>query len=354
MGKNQPIIIATGGSGGHVIPAEVLGNKLLNAGMEILFLGHGVSQNSFFKKTPKNLRVDVISAPFSLKKFPLFFSKVLVGFFQAFIKLIVLKPSCVIGFGSYHSFPVMLAAKVLHIPMIVYESNIKMGKVIKLFAPSCKVLASPFNHFSSYSNFEYVKPLIPDLELDLEIKKTDLYLQYGLDPSKKTLLIFGGSQGAEFFNQTIRKDLVELLEKDLWQLLHIVGPKADHKNIQTFYTQHGFNAVCIGYEPCMQKAYSIADQVIARCGSTTLFELKKMHIPAILIPFAHSMDNHQLLNAKIFSKNYPSVLIEEQDYSRATLKKGFDLLKQIQTEVILSEDAAQDIMVKVKQVCRMQ
>lgn len=352
MVKKKLIVIATGGSGGHVIPAEVLGDKLLKSDMHVFFLGHKVKKNPFFKKTPENIRMDVLSASFSVKKLPFFFLKVSVGFIQSLMKLLKNRPNCVIGFGSYHSFPVMLAAKMLFIPIILYESNIKMGKVIKLFAPSCKVLASPFNHFGSYRNFEYVKPLIPDLELDSDLKKTDLYRQYGLDHSKKTLLIFGGSQGAEFFNQTIRNDMVSFLDNKTWQILHIVGPKGDVKNLQSFYENYGLQSACISYEPCMQKAYCIADRTIARCGSTTLFELKKMSIPAILIPFAQSMDNHQLLNAKSFSSNYPSFLIEEKNYSQEALKNGFSYLDQFNKANKNTEDMAQDLVIKVKQVCQ--
>ena len=352
MVKKKLIVIATGGSGGHVIPAEVLGDKLLRSDMDVLFLGHNVKNNPFFKKTPEYLRLNILSAPFSLKKLPFFFSKVSVGFFQALIKFLKNRPSCVIGFGSYHSFPVMLCAKMLFIPIIAYESNIKMGKVIKLFAPSCRILASPFNHFKSYRNFEYVKPLIPDLELDLDLKKTDLYMHYGLDHSKKTLLIFGGSQGAEFFNQTIKQDIVNFLDNKTWQVLHIAGPKGDVKNMQSFYQKYGLQSACISYEPSMQKAYTIADRSIARCGSTTLFELKKMSIPAILIPFAQSMDNHQLLNAKSFSSNYPSCLIEEKNYSKETLEAAFTSLDQFTKTQENPEDAAQDLVIKVKQVCQ--
>jgi len=143
---------------------------------------------------------------------------------------------------------------------------------------------------------------------------------------------------------------VKIIDPSDWQILHICGPRGDKKGLEAFYVENQFLASVISYEPCMANAYSLADRIISRCGSTTLFEIKAMQIPSILIPYPLSMDNHQLLNAKSFEKSFPCVVLEEKVYSIELFKQSWEMMdEKLKTESSIHKSAV-DLLIKIKEV----
>jgi UDP-N-acetylglucosamine--N-acetylmuramyl-(pentapeptide) pyrophosphoryl-undecaprenol N-acetylglucosamine transferase len=322
MNESQAtIVIATGGSGGHVIPSEALAENLQKLGARVYFLGHQISINPYLNQHLDIQKLDIEASTLVFKKPHVFFLKNLKGIWQALKELKRIKPGCVVGFGSYHSFPILLAAIFLNIPIALYEANTQMGKVIRLFAKKAKILASPFDIHQHVPHFEKVNPLIRD-EHAVCYKKKDLDY-FGLQSDKVTILVFGGSQGAKVFNEELLQKIVLELNPKEYQIIHIAGKKCHLDILKKTYQKHGFLSCVSDFEHNMHKAYGSADLVISRSGATTLFEVHRHNKPVLLIPYAFSKDNHQLQNASYFLKFHPGAVIEES------------LLKQVSLEPLI-------------------
>jgi UDP-N-acetylglucosamine--N-acetylmuramyl-(pentapeptide) pyrophosphoryl-undecaprenol N-acetylglucosamine transferase len=322
MEKKRSVVMATGGSGGHVIPSETLARQLQTLNVEVVFFGHNIQTNPYLSPSLECVKVDVTAAPLALRTLGAFFIKNTHGFIKAFKQLRKIKPSCVVGFGSYHSFPVLLAAFVLKIPLVLYEANTMMGQVIKLFAPVAAVVASPFKGLGHLKNFCHVTPVVKELNLE-GYQKQELLTYFGLDPEKKSVLIVGGSQGSSVFNTQLVTKVCQEFEADKWQLIHLAGSHP-LEPIEQLYKQRGFKACVKSYEDKMAFAYKLCDLVICRSGSTTLFELSFFEKPAILIPFAQSAQDHQKNNALHYAASHHALVIEQKDLGAINLLNAFN------------------------------
>jgi UDP-N-acetylglucosamine--N-acetylmuramyl-(pentapeptide) pyrophosphoryl-undecaprenol N-acetylglucosamine transferase len=322
------IVIAAGGSGGHVIPAEALALNLIKEGCEVVVLGHEVEQNPFFTSKQNLKKINIDASNFHLKNLPHFILKSTVGFIKALKFLHKTKPHIVVGFGSYHSFPVLAAASVLKIPMALYEANTVMGKVIKLFSKKAKLIASPFSTGETAENFLQVKPLNQVCIGSIDNLKNESLSYFKCNPEKKTLLIMGGSQGSLFFNQKLIQKLLPILDQKKWQVIHLAGNKSDLKEIESSYNKYSIDVILKNYEKNMTLAYAASDLIISRSGASTLFEIAHVKKPAILVPYPYSSGDHQLLNADHFIKHHKGALIEELLLNSVDLSHVIDNLIQ--------------------------
>lgn len=271
------LLFATGGTGGHLLPAQQLAEEL--EGVDVAFAGHALSQKPFFQQG-KFRFTDIESSGRS----PL---SILRGVRAALQLLRKERPDRVVGFGSYHSLPVLLAALWLRIPIVLYEPNCAMGKVNRLFAPFAQAIALQHPPLRKRAHAHFA-PLFPwRNRRDLPDKRAARG-RYGLEPEMLTVLVFGGSQGAHFLNEVVPQALRGLPI----QVLHIRG----HGGKVPEYAAH---ARVIEYERDMIWAYAAADCVICRAGAATLSELILHGRPALLIPFpgasGHQEENGQFL-----------------------------------------------------------
>lgn len=280
--KKKKILIAAGGTGGHLLPAQQLA-ELIGSKADILFAGHKLGDSPYFQREQFRF-VDVISAPIQ-KRFA-FLRAFFKGFVQAVRMIRKEKPDVVVGFGSYHTVPVLFASVILRKKIVLYEANRTMGKVTSLFAPFSKYLAAQFP-LTDRKNFTLV-PLFPWIH-KLAPSKTSARKAYGLDPDLFTILVFGGSQGAKFLNELIPQ-AIEKLGRPV-QVIHF-GLEENPYSVQ---------AVVKLYELDMAKAYAAADFVIGRSGAGTVSELIRYCVPSLLIPYpfayGHQQDNGEYLES---------------------------------------------------------
>lgn len=342
---DHKIVIAAGGSGGHLLPAQQLA-ILLKKDAEILFAGANLSKSPFFKREGFAFK-DIASAPLS-NPFK-FLYRAMLGFWQSLALLLKFRPDVVVGFGSYHSFPVLAAAVILRKKIILYEANSVLGKVNRLFFPFAHLLAlqlplegmaklhskpNPrffrwFGFFAkrlwpkgyvalrkteptkkssnlareasfaipslegTHRKFRYISPF-PWIREDKKHVSQEARRSYGLHFSQPVCLVFGGSQGAAFFNQSAP----ELLSG--CQVIHLTGKEETVEAVRYLYQKKGIQAVVKSFETEMGKAYAAADFVLGRSGAGTISELIAYQIPAVLVPFPHAADDHQSANARFF------------------------------------------------------
>lgn len=299
---SKKILIATGGTGGHVYPAMALAQQLKTEipDCEVLFVGGGLSQNRYFDRTAFSHRTVSCSAFGSSPK--LLFSclyNVAKGIWQSQRILREFKPDVAVGFGSYYAFPPLVAAKIMSIPLVLHEANSIPGKVNRVLSLWANVTGV---HFPETVRRLKGKAIEVGMPLRLGFRRNIISREiandyFGLQPHLRTLLVFGGSQGARSINSAVREALSNAKHKVNMQVLHIAGDPAMAKELQQHYAHENISAVVKSFEDRMEMAWQAADLVICRSGAGALAEQLEFEVPGILIPFPRAADNHQEFNA---------------------------------------------------------
>ncbi|MBN2407243.1 MAG: undecaprenyldiphospho-muramoylpentapeptide beta-N-acetylglucosaminyltransferase [Elusimicrobia bacterium] len=306
MKKN--VLLVIGGTGGHIYPGIALAQKLTE-------IHRDISMNIIVDKRPLASQIlrekgflvhRITSAPLPRKKFwniIQFILRIIKGFIQSVILLRKIKPSVIVAFGAYISVPVVLAAQLMNIPVILHEQNYFPGLANKFLTFAANRIAVSFRDSEKY--FPEDKMVFTGNPIREEIFKIDRKkgLDYfGFEDERITVLIFGGSLGSESINQSIL-GILPYLEgfRDRIQIIHICGDK-DTDRIVAEYRKEGLKARIYKYLKNMEYAYSVADVIIARAGATTVAELIALNIPSILIPYPEASSQHQIFNIKELSK----------------------------------------------------
>lgn len=315
--KNKPsIFIAAAGTGGHLFSAERIAKNLQQKGCKVTFVGKGLRKNPFFQKMSFSF-VEISSAP--LCKGPRFFKSFLflsAGFVKSLFLLCFKKVDCVVGFGSYHTFPFLLAAKILRKKTVLFEANCLVGQVNKIIASKRNYLACQFPLANVPQGKRIIRvlsfPFKPPLDSPSSISRTP------------TLLIFGGSQGAQVFNQKLPSALAYLKEQGVatFKVFHIAGSDEGRKKALENYEKEGIEAQVFSFYRDMETLYRKATIVICRAGALTISELIFYQKPAILIPYPYAKDDHQTINAEFFQRIGGGVLLSQKSLFEENLSQA--------------------------------
>lgn len=303
MEARKRIIIAAGGTGGHVYPAQGLSTQLSERGLETLFVAGGLATNRYFDR--KNFAFREVPSQPLISKNPL---KCLYGWgvmfggvYQSMRIIRSFKPDAVVGFGSYYSIPTILAAKLLGVPIVLHEANCVPGKANAWLAPYVDVVGVHFPAtaalLKSKNVIEVGMPLRNGYKRGV-VSAAAARGYFQLDADMPTLLIFGGSQGARAINQLIKGAFAGPMDKikGRFQVIHLTGESQADKEWADFYSANGWRACVKSFEPQMNQAWAAADAFIGRSGASTIAEAMEYEMPGILIPYPHA-ENHQENNA---------------------------------------------------------
>ncbi len=294
MSKKR-VLIAVGGTGGHVYPATCLGKELSEKGVEVKFVGGGLGKNKYFDRN--QFAFQEITCGFLSTKNPFKLARGVFQVGQGMVEgrriLKEFKPDYVVGFGSFYTFPILSAAKLSSIPIILHEQNAVPGRVNKLLSPYVQFTAISIPDASKSLSGKVVPVEMP-LKLKQHVSVAESRNYFKLDPLMKTVLIFGGSQGADAINQSFFECVPRL--KDL-QVIHFTGSSQTSRQAMEFYAKHQMRSCVKDFEPRMDYAWSAADVAITRSGAGTIAEAIEFEVPLIMIPFPQAMDNHQEKNA---------------------------------------------------------
>jgi UDP-N-acetylglucosamine--N-acetylmuramyl-(pentapeptide) pyrophosphoryl-undecaprenol N-acetylglucosamine transferase len=298
MGKKR-ILFATGGTGGHIFPAVAtaceIAEKMPEA--DLLFAGGRLATNQFLQQNRFPIE-EISSAPFARKSLFSFGKAATLGFFQSCQLLRRHNPQLMIAFGSYYTFPLLLAARFMRVPFVLHEANAAMGRVNKLFAPkaACSALFFPSaaEGLAGHTSLSCM-PIRWKNEEPLLVKE-EAYRYFGLDREKRTILVFGGSQGASFLNKMMGSIPLNDLKSDC-QIVHITGLGQEREALEGHYQAAGITAKVVAFERNMQYAWAAADLAICRAGGSTIAEAIEFGVPMLLIPYPFAKDDHQKKNA---------------------------------------------------------
>ncbi|MCH9704208.1 MAG: UDP-N-acetylglucosamine--N-acetylmuramyl-(pentapeptide) pyrophosphoryl-undecaprenol N-acetylglucosamine transferase [Chlamydiae bacterium] len=295
MEKKKRIILSAGGTGGHLFPAQEVARQLAEDA-EILFVSGGLAQSHFFDGHGFSFE-EIPVARFSPKKpwlWPRQLVRIVRGTWQARRIIKRFSPDSVVGFGSFFSLPVLLAAKMSSVPIFLHEQNALPGKVNRLFSAHARMTGITFPESAMRLKGKAVEVLYPSKKT----KQKKDWDYFGLSDDRITLLVFGGSRGAKRLNEAFA-EAIPFLVKHLppFQVLHFTG---GHNSFAPLYEEYSIPYVEKDFEPNIERAWSIADLAITRAGASTINELIDTETPGIVVPYPHASENHQVENAKHF------------------------------------------------------
>lgn len=301
------VLIAAGGTGGHLFPAQQLA-EMLKGDAQVFFAGHHLSKSPFFQKEGLEY-LDIPAAAPNIKSPFRFLFQTIQGVWQSIRVMRRFNPDIVVGFGSYHSFPVLLAACILRKKIVLFEANSVLGKVNRLFLPLANKIAFQFPITLSKA---VTVPFLPWKKWKgLPSSKEEARLYFGLDPKKMTILVFGGSQGARFLNETVPLALSNLKDLDI-QVLHFYGKDQTPP-------MYSCSSCTKPFEERMDLAYTASDFAICRSGASTIAELIRSQLPALLIPFPFATEDHQTKNGNFFVNSVQGGRLMRQKEASLTL-----------------------------------
>lgn len=323
------IILAAGGSGGHIFPSVALCDKLEKKDKnEIYFI-------SSKRKLDKNILKDSRYQCFYLSVNPMprgFYPLKIVRFLYNFLRdighsIVLVKrlnPDIVIGFGGYSSGAIVSVARLFNIPVLIHEQNYEPGRANKILSRFADCIATSFEGSEKF--FSGVKgeiffagnPLRPEM---LEGSRHEALKKLDISGDIPTILIMGGSQGSSFLNRTATKAALLVSQKvnGRVQFVHLTGTK-DIDEVRNFYKLNAIEARVYAFLDRIDYAYAATDIAVSRSGAAAVFELAYYGKAMILVPYPNPKNN-QRTNAEYFKKKGAAVYKKENDLTAEALSK---------------------------------
>jgi UDP-N-acetylglucosamine--N-acetylmuramyl-(pentapeptide) pyrophosphoryl-undecaprenol N-acetylglucosamine transferase len=328
------IVIVSGGTGGHIYPGIAIADEITSShpAAEILFLGgrEGLEGDVvpkagyrikliWARALLRKLSYKAVSAPFVS----------LVGFFQALNILRKFAPQALLSTGGYASLPVVLAARLLRVPIYIHEQNVLPGVTNRLLARWAKEIFLSFEQ-----SHDYLKGTVTGNPVRREIMAADREKSrhnLGYGPQDTVVFIMGGSQGARSINQTVIASLPRLASAaGRIKLIHVVGNRdaglvdsALRPGQYPFYRK-------VNYLYNVAEMLAAADLAVSRAGATAIAEFTCRGLPMVLVPFPYSAEGHQDLNARVVAAAGAGIFVANSEFTPERFislisDKGLDL-----------------------------
>jgi UDP-N-acetylglucosamine--N-acetylmuramyl-(pentapeptide) pyrophosphoryl-undecaprenol N-acetylglucosamine transferase len=293
------VMLAAGGTGGHLFPAQALAETLVKRGYRI-HLMTDERVNDYGKSFPAQETHIIQSASPSLKR-PLGLLKLYRGYSAAKVIMKRERPGAVVGFGGYPSFPPIYAASSLHIPCAVHEQNAVLGRANKVLSKKVDAVAGSFANMIGLPQAAMHKLTVTGNPVRA-IALAQAAASYPLQKTKINLLVFGGSQGATFFSDFMPGVFAAMPEAERKKIKLTQQCRAeDIERVRAEYATLGVDCDLQSFFMDMPKRIAECHLVISRSGASTIAELGVIGRPAIMVPLLHAIDNDQLRNAQSFA-----------------------------------------------------
>jgi len=297
----RPILLAAGGTGGHLFPAAALAQELQRRGYEIE-LATDIRAEKYGVEFPARAIHRIPSATLASRN-PVdvlkTFSRLGKGYFDALRLLREVNPRAVIGFGGYPTLPPLIAARTLRLPTAIHEQNAVMGRANRLLARLVDRVALSFPKTKRLHAGADAKSRVTGTPVrDAVLAYRDVPYVAPEPASRLLLLVFGGSQGAHFFAEVVPQALLRMPSPFRWRLTVVQQAREeDLAELRETYKEAGIAAHLAAFFRDLPERVANAHLVIARSGASTVAELMAIGRPCILVPLPHALDNDQLENA---------------------------------------------------------
>ena len=312
-GEAPRVLLAGGGTGGHLFPAIAIADEIRQQrpGAVVLFVG--TKDKIEARVVPQ--RGDMFSAIWisgfhrSLRLSNLLFPvKVLVSLVQSIFLIRRFRPDVVIGTGGYVCGPVLSVAARMGVPVVVHESNSVPGVTTRMLSRRANAVFTAFDVTAAWlPRKDNVQTVGTPVRKSLGTRtREEGSRTFGLDPGKRTVLVFGGSLGAASINAAVEQALipaaVDIGFQIIWQTGRTLAVPAERMQ----------GTGWVGpFIDAMEDAYAAADLVVCRAGAATLAELTRLGKPAILVPFPHAAADHQTMNARVLADAGAALLMPD-------------------------------------------
>ncbi len=331
----KKILISTGGSGGHVIPATILSDHLSTKTKVII----STDRRGYRYLDKKIHNIEIIDTPKLNNIFLLPFNLILIIFliFKSFVLLKKNNIGYLFSTGGYMSLPLFYAGKILNIKIYLLEPNLVLGRANKLFLKSSEKIFCYTDQIKKFPPIYKNKMIIINPLVRKEFYRTEIEKS---DKGKLNLLIVGGSQGASIFDDDLKNKIINLSKQYPLKIIQQTNEK-NVSNLEDFYSKNNIENLIFSYDNNFIDKVSEADLCITRAGATTLAELSILNKPFIAIPLPSSKDDHQfenanfyvnknccwLVNQNVFKEKIEHILIEILNNKRDLLEKKDNLKK---------------------------
>ena len=339
-----PIVIATGGTGGHLFPGQALAEELKRREHAVVL----ITDDRVRKFDTLFPGVDVYAVPAATFADRVGFGKVealvsiVSGVMRSYRLLGQIKPSVVIGFGGYPSLPPVLAALLRGVPVCVHEQNAVLGRVNRLVAPYVRAIASTFPK-PAYLKPKYASKLAVtgNPVRDAVIEQVGLAYNAPEHAGNIRLLVFGGSQGARIMSDVV-PDALARLPAALRARLRVTQQcrAEDLERVRARYVAAGVETELASFFDTMPARIAQAHLIIGRSGASTVSELAVIGRPSILVPLPHSLDNDQKANASVLADAGAAWMIEQKDFTGESLARRLQELLAAPEKLVAAAAAA--------------
>jgi len=323
----KTILLAAGGTGGHLFPAFALAEELIRRGWRVE-LATDMRGDRYGTGFPAS-EIHRINSATLKGRSPLAFAKTSFsladGIRQAYNLLGQVRPAVVIGFGGYPCFPPLVAAKLRGIPTALHEQNAVLGRANRMLVGRVSAIATSFEQVKFLEGAALAKARFTGNPVrDIVIEQAAIPYPHPPAPGsfeRFHLLVFGGSQGARFFSERVPSALAQL-DEDIRGRLRVTQQcrEEDLDAVRKTYADAGIEATCEAFFTDLPRIIAGAHLVIGRAGASSVAELTVIGRPSFLVPLPHSLDNDQLLNATSLAEAGGAICIAQDDMTAERLR----------------------------------
>lgn len=345
--RTSHIVLAAGGTGGHMFPAFALSEELIERGHKITLITD--KRGLKYRKLFEGVKIyEVNGATFSgkglLGKIAAI-PKIIGSIFEAKSLLKMLKPGTVIGFGGYPSFPTIRAARSLKIPTCLHEQNAVLGKVNRMMAKSVDAVALSFEDTQKTKWDKYNFVAVTGNPVRKEVVDIgDLYYPTLGDDRIFRILVIGGSQGAKIFSEVVPQ-AISTLPRASQRRLQVTQQcrEEDIEAVRELYADTKIAVELTTFIDDLPNCMRWSHLVIGRAGASTIAELTTAGRPAILVPYPHATDDHQTANARELAANGGAWLYQNNQFNAKELAKTLQRMARHPNEVWLAAEESRKI-----------
>lgn len=314
-------LIACGGTGGHLAPGIAMAEWLRDQGHHpLLLISHKRIDARLTEKYP-DFEFEVIpGAPllvgvsgllrFGLQQFR--------GLLFSWSLIRRERPVAIIGFGGFTTASLIFAGWLRGVPVALHEANRVVGRAVRVMARFADRIYVPREVKFTEAGVDKLRHAGLPVRNEIErVSRSGAAERFGLDPSKRTLVVLGGSQGAQALNDWAESHAADLVRLGA-QLLVVTGPGKGEGRTVALTGPAGSSVVTVRIPFCDQMAdlYSVGDLIVSRAGAGTLAELVRCRLPAVLVPYPFAADGHQAANAQGFARHGGGLVVSETEVER--------------------------------------
>ncbi len=335
MQKLTRLVISCGGTGGHFYPGLSIARTFETKGGKVMLLLSGVNAVNQ-QKIAQSYGIEAVAlpdmpSPRSFSTAMRFVKGLFAGYRQTRQALKAFAPEAALGMGSFASLPVIGAAFFGKVPYFLHDGNARIGKANRFLSRWARFMGTAFPPVNTKACHCQIKctgmPLRPEILSAQTMTKEQATaalnqkFELHLEPDLPTILIFGGSQGASIFNQTVPQALKRLAKND-FQVLHLSGPKK-FDEVKENYRNALFRHFILPGTEEMHLFYQACDLVFSRSGGSTVAEIAYFSKASVLVPYPYAAENHQYDNAMYLVNHKAAVLLDNLQCSEENV---FDVL----------------------------